>query len=173
MISKYLLNTEEIVSGKIIELPKFCKKKLREKCKKFYDSITSNGFYTCPYGFTIYYLEEQNIIYNGLIIKQKSNFKKIKPKIIDDRVTSIDEQKFMTILNYELDYSNLKFTDNFIFNIMHELRKLSNLIKRQNDQINDMLSSLRKVDDNDRLIEDICSRNENIRAANQLLISRW
>jgi len=174
MISYYDRSTKKLIEGKLFKIPKFCKEKYSAKCEKFYEGLCNNGHHICPYGFSTYLSSSDDMIYTGLVVKGKSDFKKIKPKIINDKLQSVESEFLQKCISINSEYIFLKHTDELILNIMHELKKLSSLILRQNNDNAVFLDELvLNQDDILEYIQKLRNRNDNINAANNLLSIRW
>lgn len=79
-----LSNNFELLDGEFIKAYKFClKTPMHEKCRSFYEHILqkpSSGFYTCPYGLSVYLCRNatHTVIYT--CIKEKNTHQRNKAK---------------------------------------------------------------------------------------------
>ena len=142
MLSEYLLEEKRFKESNFLKIPKFCLKKDREKCKNHYMNHSKGQFERCPYGFSTYKAEDSNKIYTGLIIEHLSDFKKITPKL-EEIKNVYTKEEILNLIKSQEEKDLLVQTDKSIMAIMHEIRKLTNIIRKHAD---DSLGYIAKID---------------------------
>jgi len=130
-------NDKTINHGIIYKANTFCLKKYNKTCEKYYQELTTEGIYTCPYGFNSIATKfslENGVIYSSLIIKElinskvkgKSNLTNKFSKDIIERLIGLFEIKEKQIVNTLVKIKN---EENIIRGLSHEIRKLSSNIE--------------------------------------------
>ncbi len=160
----------ELKDGDLVSSLKWCKHHYNEKCSNFYNSIVEEGFYICPYGFTSYAkrVGQLFVIYSSVLVEDRYDKKKALPKIKNEfYILKFSTQQFLEVVNRSIEYNDLffkhkesleiinnrystlqkEFTEykELIFDTLHEIRSLNNVLSSQSD---DILSISRKYLEN-------------------------
>lgn len=129
----------EFFEGIITHYCEFCKNNMKnEKCLKFYaeflDSNQDEGI--CPYGFAC--KKSSNRVYNGFVLKDKCNLKKLKPKI-DKNIGTYSSNDIFDLINIdeELEVISLEndLREKCINDFLHDINKSNKIIEENIKQI--------------------------------------
>ena len=143
----YQVGLDEIMNGRDIKVPEFCRKNCRkEKCKKFYEELFNKeeGLYECPYGFSSYIfttVEENKCIFTCLRVKNKYDQKKLIPKIKREAqdYKEINEKSLKKYVIAYKQYAENSIMYNrhkkFVEETFHDVRKFTGGIRAKNTRI--------------------------------------
>ncbi len=181
-------NSSEIIEG-IFEKPfVFCTRHFNSKCIEHYKKANiSEGFYICPYGFTTYHTKINNkkTIYTSIEVEGKRNrklTKKYKTKKDIKKVhtlkdfyklnkwesesNSIYTAKSNILRDFDKETSIVEQKREILDDVLHELRKLNNMIKKQ------AFSMLKGFENKNPIIDFIELKAKNIYATSQTISVR-
>ena len=129
----------EFFEGIITHYCDFCKNNIKnEKCLKFYSEFltSTKDESICPYGFAC--KKSSKRIYNGFVLKDKCNLKKLKPKI-DKSISNYSSDDIFNLINIdeELDVISLEndLREKCINDFLHDINKSNKIIEENIRQI--------------------------------------
>ena len=132
----------EFVDGKYIQALTFCQAHYKAgKCCDFYNSVRERnleGFFTCPYGMSVYYLPSNNIIYTSFREKETYNSRLAKNIAKQENIVynpKQNKEQLQELINLTTEYLQIDEKKVVVDSISHEVKKLNGQIKEHCDVI--------------------------------------
>ena len=96
--------------GILYDLPYYCTcGNKSNKCSSFYLKVFASfetGFYTCPFGYAIYYIKKKNLAYIGLRVSGVNR----KGKHVGEGIylPSISKERLLSVIDYEMSMLSIE-----------------------------------------------------------------
>lgn len=159
LLPMYNVGLDEITNGIEIKKPQFCSKNCNSsKCKEHYKAMETKpeGLYICPYGFGTYVFKREDMdniqvdkpieqiteMFTCLRVAGRYEKKKLIPKIKDEPKDTYREIQYENLKVYAeayISYHNnnilKEVQQNYINDILHDIRKFNRQIKVNSDRI--------------------------------------
>ena len=134
----YDLIKGKLVAGSVYSCPNICAQG-KERCHRYYEGLSTDGLYTCPYGFST--VVKGEIIVSGIGIVGYCDKQKIKKNGYTSNF--LLKQEICEIVNLITEKSNtessFKVTEGLVLELFHDVRKVNGTAKNNCEELLDSI----------------------------------